>query len=220
MSLAAQRAVGAEPDRAPVPRRAAWVAVVVAAIVIPLAALSLYSRLGSPEAIEQSQAFASLEGPLTPERLPAFRAQLASHLAGNPRDGRAWAILGRVDLELERYAEAATAFARAVETSPKVARDAGVWVDWAEAVGMAQGRTLAGAPAPLIARALELDPGYARALELAGSLAVEQGDAATAVRHWRQLLDSIDASDPRRAELARAIARAERLSMAGDMTKR
>jgi cytochrome c-type biogenesis protein CcmH/NrfG len=58
-----------------------------------------------------------------------------------------------------------------------------------------------------------------RALELAGSLAMEMGEPAQAARHWQLALDRLDPADPRRADLARAIAR---LSLAGPggMTQR
>jgi len=57
-----------------------------------------------------------------------------------------------------------------------------------------------------------------RALEMAGSLAIEQGDHAGALRQWRLLMDQLAANDPRRPELARAISRVERFA-APDMTK-
>jgi len=215
------RAVHELDEEAPaVAARPAWPAAAIAAILIPLAALAFYGEVGSPGAIESARGFEALAGPLTPERLPAFRNQLATHLAGNPADGRAWALLGRIDLALERHGEAAVAFDRAIRSSGKVAADPEVWIDYAEAVGMAEGRTLVGRPEGLIATALELDPANPRALELAGSLATERGDHAGAARHWKLALDRLDPADPRRTDLARAVARAERLAYTGGMTKR
>lgn len=204
----------------PVASRPAWPAAVAALLVIPAAALLLYPQVGNPGAIASATAFGRIDGPLTADRLPAFRNQLATHLEGNPGDGRAWALLGRIDLAMERYGEAAVAFERATGASRKVAGDPEVWVDYAEAVGMAGGRTLVGAPERLIARALAIDPGNARALELAGSLATEKGDHAQAARQWKLALDGLAEADPRRDDLARAVARAERLASAGGMTPR
>ena len=198
----------------------AWAAAALAALLIPLAALGVYRVVGNPESIDDARAFASLDEPLAARNLPAFRDRLAAHLAASPRDGRAWAILGRVDLDLERYGEAAAAFSRALDASDKVAADPDVWVDYAEAVGMAGDRTLAGRPSQLIARALEIDPANPRALEMAGSLAAELGDNAGAARHWKALMLQLGTDDPRRDVLARAVARAERLSFAGGMTRR
>ena len=217
----ASRAVHELDEQPPaVATRPAWAVAAVAALLIPLAALAFYAQVGSPDAIESARGFEGLAGPLTPERLPAFRNQLATHLAGNPGDGRAWALLGRIDLALERHGEAAFAFDRAIRSSRKVAADAEVWVDYAEAAGMAEGRTLVGRPEGFIARALELDPASPRALELAGSLATERGDHAGAARQWKLALDRLEARDPRRADLAKAVSRAERLAHAGGMTRR
>ncbi len=203
-----------EPAPAACARRS-WAAAIVAALLIPLAAFGIYRQVGSPEAIDDARGFERVDGPLTAENLPAYRDQLARHLAGNPRDGRAWAILGRMELALDRYAEAATAFGRAVESSRKVAGDAEIWVDYAEAIGMVGGGTLVGRPEPLVARALEIDPANARALDMAGSLAVEKGDPAGAARHWQALHDRLDPADPRRPELSRAIARVQQLAPPG-----
>jgi cytochrome c-type biogenesis protein CcmH len=208
---------GEELDEAPPPvsTRRSWAAATVAALLIPLAAFGVYRQVGSPDAIDDARAFAAIDGPLTARNLPAYRDRLVRHLAENPRDGRAWAILGRMELVTGRYAAAATAFGKAIDASRKVAGDPEIWVDYAEAVGMAEGRTLVGRPEKLIARALEMDPGNARALEMAGSLAVEKGDAAGALRHWQALYRQLDAADPRREELSRAIARVQGLSAAG-----
>ena len=85
---------------------------------------------------------------------------------------------------------------------------------------MSEGRTLRGRPEALVAKALELDPANVRALEMAGSLAMEKGDPAQAARHWQLALDRLDAADPRRADLAQAVARVAGLAGPGGMTKR
>ena len=218
----ADRAAEELSDAAPAAfaRRPAWAVAAATAILIPLAAFALYGQVGSPAAIGTALAFESIEGPLTPDRLPAFRERLAKHVAESPSDGRAWALLGRVDLALERHAQAAAAFGRAIESSRKVAADADIWVDYAEATGMAEGRTLVGRPESFIARALAIDPAHPRALELAGSLATEKGDHAAAALHWKALHALLDAADPRRAALSLAITRAERLASSGGMTPR
>ena len=175
--------------------------------------------MGSPEAIDGAKALAGLGERLDERDLPAFRERLAAHVAASPRDGRAWAILGRVDLALDRHADAAAAFANAIGASGKVASDPEIWVDYAEAVGMTEGGTLSGRAVPLIAKALAIDPANARALEMAGSLAAERGDPAGAARHWKLALGQLEAGDPRRDGLARAIASAERMALPGGMTK-
>lgn len=199
---------------APATRRPAALAAIIAAIAMPLAAYALYSAIGEPQAIASARAFQDFAGPLGADQAPAFRNQLARHLADNPRDARAWALLARLELALDRFPESEAAFARAV-ADRKVALDPGIWCDYADATALAQGGRLAGKPAQFIARALALDAAHPRALEMAGSLAIERGDYAGATRQWRLLLDGLDADDPRRGDLVRAIARAERLATPG-----
>lgn len=199
---------------APATRRPARLAAIIAALAIPLAAFALYGAIGEPQAIVSARAFQDFAGPLSAEQAPAFRNQLARHLADNPRDARAWTLLARLELALDRFREAEAAFERAL-ADRKVALDPGVWCDYADAAGLARGGRLEGKPAQFIARALELDAAHPRALEMAGSLAIEKGDYAGAMRQWRLLLEGLDANDPRRGDLGRAIARAERLATPG-----
>ncbi|HQZ46533.1 MAG TPA: c-type cytochrome biogenesis protein CcmI [Usitatibacteraceae bacterium] len=198
--------------------RPARLAAMVAVIAIPVAAGFLYASIGDPGAIEGVRAFEGFAAPLTPERLPVLRDQLARHLANHPGDGRSRALLARAELALDRFAESEAAFALAV-ADRKVALDPAIWCDYADAAGLAQGGRLEGAPARFIAKALALDPDHPRALEMAGSLAVERGDHAGAARHWQALLDRLGAEDGRRAPLARAIERVRGIAAREDMTK-
>jgi cytochrome c-type biogenesis protein CcmH len=145
-------------------------------------------------------------------RAPAVRDDLAAEVARNPGNGRAWVLLARAEFETDRFAEAAAAYARAVAASPKVARDPAVWCEYADALGMAQGGSLAGVPRNLIARALEINPSHPKALEMAGSAAYEARDYELAATRWRELLVQIPERSRERGELAAAIARADELA--------
>lgn len=134
--------------------------------------------------------------------------RLESHLRGQPRDARGWVLLARAHTEKERFADAARAYEKAIE-SPKVARDPGVLCEFADVLGMAQGR-LEGRPSELIQQALAIDPKHAIALEMAGSAAYEQHDYREAARHWRRLLGALEPGSERQRELAAAVERAER----------
>jgi len=145
-------------------------------------------------------------------RAPAVREQLAAEVARNPGNGRAWVLLARAEFETDRFAEAAAAYERALAVSPKVARDPAVWCEYADALGMAQGGSLAGVPRSFIARALELNPAHPKALEMAGSAAYEARDFALAATYWRELLAQIREGSREHGELAAAIARADELA--------
>jgi cytochrome c-type biogenesis protein CcmH len=177
-------------------------------MLLPAAALGLYMWIGNPDAVRMSPA--SVAMPVAPiAGLPLDREALVAHLAREPRDGRAWVLLARIDLRSDRFGAAAAAYAKALDASPKVARDPGVWCEYADALGMEAGGTLAGKPRELIAHALTLDPKHPTALELAGSAAYEQADYAAAATYWRSLLAQMTAGTAARRELEAAIARAD-----------
>jgi cytochrome c-type biogenesis protein CcmH len=148
------------------------------------------------------------EGP----RAPTVREDLAALVARNPGDGRAWVLLARAEFEADRFAPAAAAYERAVAASSKVARDPAVWCEYADALGMAQGGSLAGAPREFIARALEINPAHPKALEMAGSAAYEARDHELAATYWRELLVQLPARTRERGELEAAITRADELA--------
>jgi cytochrome c-type biogenesis protein CcmH len=197
------------PDERPAAARNG-VAGIVLVIALALAVLTggLYALIADREA-ESALESATVPGGSDPD---AFRRQLTAHLAAKPRDGRAWVALARLDMDGDRFDDAAKHYAKALEVSTKIARDAGVLCEYADALGMAQGGRLAGRPAETIERALALDPAHPKALEMAGSAAYERGDFRAAAQHWRALLAQFPEGVPARVELAAAIERAERLA--------
>jgi len=180
-------------------------------LLLPVLAFGLYSYLGDPGAVSGRAGIVVRDGD-DPQAAPELREDLVAHLARSPRDGRGWVVLARLDFEADRYAEAATAYARALEASPKIASDPAVWCEYADALGMAQGGSLGGKPRELVLRALKLDPAHPKALEMAGSAAFEAHDYGTAVGYWRQLLVQLPDRAKARAELEAAIARADELA--------
>jgi len=146
----------------------------------------------------------------TPKTTSA-RPELVRHLERSPRDGRGWVLLARMDFEGDRFADAAVAYERALAADVKVARDPAIWCEYADALGMAQGGSLAGKPRELVMKALALSSTHPRALEMAGSAAFEAGEYAFAAHYWRQLMPQLAERSRERLELAAAIARAEEL---------
>ena len=169
------------------------------AIALPLLAALLYACLRHPATLQRTSETA------------VSAATLAAHVDGHARDARGWVMLARELAPADRFGEAAQAYERAL-TFPKVARDAAVWTEYADVLGMAQGGSLEGRPAELISRALALDPQQPQALEMAGSAAYARRDYGQAAAHWRTLLGQLGPGDSRERELAEAIARSERLA--------
>lgn len=206
------RGVGAEAPAGA--RRRAWL--LSGAMVLGLPALSVgpYLWRGDPQALSPLRA--SLSEDWLQQGLPApgaaadrLSSELDRHLRQAPGEPRAWILKARLDMQSDRHAEAAAAYAQALAGRSKAVNDAGVWVEYAEALGMSQGRTLLGEPQRLVHKALEIDGRHPRALDLAGSAAWEGGDYAGAAAHWQRLLVQLPAGSQRHAELSQAIARAE-----------
>jgi cytochrome c-type biogenesis protein CcmH len=179
----------------------------VVAAAVPLLAIGLYFYFGTPAAVSESS---DLAPDLAPTTAADYIARLESHLQRQPRDARGWVLLGRAQVQADRFDAAAQAFKRALEVSPtRVGKDATVLTEYADALAMSQGGQLSGRPAALIERALELNPKHVAALDMAGSLAFEEGRYADCVRHWRALLGLLPAGSQRHRELTLAIQRVE-----------
>jgi cytochrome c-type biogenesis protein CcmH len=171
----------AAPAAAPVQRSQGWTAF-AASVAVPLLAVSVYLLIGNPGALQAQTA----KGPhgLGQQQMDAMIARLAERLQKNPQDPKGWAMLARAQTVLGRFSEASAAYARSVEIFPD---DAQLLADYADALAMAQGGRLPGAPEKLIERALRVDPDNAKALALAGTLAFNNSDFARAVQHWERL---------------------------------
>ena len=157
------------------------------------------------------------------EWAPAIRGGLKQFVHRQPTDPRSLILQARQDMDAQRYGEAAAAYAKAVSGRSKAANDPGVWVEYAEALGMAQGRILAGEPMRLVDKALALDAGYPQALDLAGSAAWETQDFGKAAAYWKRLLDQLPPGSARYEQLSLAIQRAQqraRMSLPSADTQR
>jgi cytochrome c-type biogenesis protein CcmH len=159
--------------------RGARALTVTLALVVPLCAAALYFAVGNPGAIDSPAV-----------HLDVMVKRLAAHLRENPEDTAGWKLLGRSYASLERFAEAADAYAKAAVRAP---RDAQLLADLAEALAMARGRRLEGEPEQLIARALELEPANLKALALAGTAAFARKDYAAAAAQWERMLPLVPA---------------------------
>nr|WP_255371408.1 tetratricopeptide repeat protein [Cupriavidus sp. YR651] len=101
-----------------------------------------------------------------------------------PDDPDGWYMLARSYGALERFDDAAAAYAKAVALVPDAAA---LRADYADALASASGGSLEGAPLEQIRQALALDPDEPKALALAGSAAAERGDLKEAIRYWEHL---------------------------------
>ncbi len=153
------------------------------AFAVPVLAVGIYLAVGTPGAL--SPEAAQSDHGVTRVQVEGMVTRLAGRLKENPDDVEGWAMLGRSDSVLDRYPEAAAAYANAVKRSPPGAQ---LLADYANALAMAQGQRLEGEPERLIAQALKLEPDNVKALMLAGSAAFERKDFKSAIVHWERIL--------------------------------
>ncbi|MEZ5660062.1 MAG: NAD(P)-binding domain-containing protein [Burkholderiaceae bacterium] len=126
---------------------------------------------------------------------------LRARLDKQPDDTQGWAILARSYSVLGEHAEAVKAFERA---SQGAGDDAGLLADYADALAMANGRTLQGEPLSLVQRALAIDPTHTKALSLAASAAFDDGDFKGAIAYWENLIATASSDHPLRAAAQKA----------------
>ncbi len=104
-------------------------------------------------------------------------------LEQTPGDGVGWALLARSYAEAGRHPEAVPIYERAMKLIPD---DPQLLADFADSLGMLQGRRLEGRPQQLIQRALTIDPSRVKALMLAGTMAFDRKEFAQAVKYWER----------------------------------
>jgi cytochrome c-type biogenesis protein CcmH len=182
--------------------------VVGGAVVLALVAVIFYlTVVGSPESISNAADASAPRSTATTSAPPAERSQaqieanvaaLAKRLQSNPSDAQGWTMLARSYSSLERYGEAAGAYAKLTELTPN---DADLWAEYAFAVAMASGRKLDGKPMELIDHALKIDPNNARALGLAANAAFEAKNYQKAIDYWQRLMKQVPAG----SEIAKTI---------------
>ena len=184
---------GDAPAKKPRSRAAA----IVLGIAIPVCALAVYLLVGNPQALAPEADGPDAHG-LTEQQVVALVERLAARMRDNPEDAEGWTMLGRSYMALGRFKDAAEAYANATARMPKNAQ---LLADYADALGMAQGRSLKGEPEKIIARALAADPSNVKALALAGTVAFDGQDYARAADYWARVLPLV----PQDSELAQSI---------------
>ena len=164
-------------------------------IGLPLVAVVFYMSIGEPDRITNPapvgappSAASAAPPERTQEQIEANVAKLAERLKSSPNDAQGWTMLARSYSSMEKYSEAANAYAKATELNPK---DADLLAEYAFVTGMAEGKSLEGKPTEIINRALKVDPENAKALQLAGSAAFQAKDYKKAIDYWQRVLKKV-----------------------------
>ncbi|MBM4221910.1 MAG: hypothetical protein FJ170_08190 [Gammaproteobacteria bacterium] len=159
-------------------------AAVLAAVMIPVLVWLVYPKVSSHDWSKPAEKLAD-PAAATPSLDDAV-AGLEQKLVDNPADEQGWVLLGSSYLAVDRPADAARAYQRAVELSngSNLAARLGA----AEALITADPEALSGAAGQEVEAVLALDPRNPKALWYGGILALSRGDIASARSRWQGLL--------------------------------
>lgn len=198
-------------DRSPLLRRAPALLALVAVVAVALGWWAVRSREESPAAPPPARPASAAPAPLSASQVERGIVQARRAAEADPKDSAAWAMLAHSEEMAGRFEEATRAYSHLAALRPQ---DAQVQADYADALGVAQHGSLAGEPAKLIARALELDPHNVKALLLGGKEAFEGRRYEAAIALWqRALAERPDAA--LRQPVETSIAEARSLAAAG-----
>jgi len=187
----------------------------VLALAIPVIAVVFYLKVGSPPGISGSPVTQSAQparmgsGERSAQQIAANVDKLAEKLKSNPSDVAGWTMLARSYTSMERFGEAAGAYAKATELNPN---DADLWAEYAFATAMAGNRKIDGKAIEYVDRALKVDPDNAKALQLAGTAAFDAKDYKKAIELWQRVLSKAPAGSDVAQAISARIDEAKRLS--------
>jgi cytochrome c-type biogenesis protein CcmH len=168
------------------------------AVAVPAGAIALYLHLGSPTAPDQplaarpaavaqsnQQSAQAAEG--SGEEAPdvgGMIERLAERLAEDPEDLDGWRMLGRSYRVIDRYAESADAYLRAVELSK---RRGDTLIDYGEALALLAEGHVAGPARAIFEEALGMVPDDPRPRFYIAIAQTQEGDLDGALKSWIEL---------------------------------
>jgi cytochrome c-type biogenesis protein CcmH len=185
--------------------RAVFALALAIALVLPLGAASLYLMVGTPVALNATQA-------PTPISMEQALAQLRTHLTEQPDDVRGWMVLAQTSSMLHNPADARDAYGHVLKLAPNHAE---AMVGWAEADSMARSdHQITGRALELLKHAVSLQPDSQRGLWLLGIGQFQQGNYRDAASTWRVLQPQLEPGSKVAQAVAEQIALAQ--SRAGE----
>lgn len=188
------------------------------AVALPAFAFSLYLYIGNLDIIPRLEMAAARqnvvpgEHPGAPgrEELPSMDVlveRLAARMEQNPEQLDGWLMLGRSYFAVNQPEKALQALEKAYDLAPE---NPEVILAYAQAVATNAGGKLAGRPAELIGKALEIEPGNVTGRWLYGLITYQSGDYARSVERWETILADLDPAGEEAGELRQFIADARR----------
>lgn len=172
----------------------------LAVVLVPVLAVSLYLQWGAIDKVEQARTFAG-----EPHSIEEMTARLEQAVQNNPESAEGWYFLGRSYMAQQRAADAARAFGQAVKVA---GREPELLGQWAQALYFAADKQWSPQLDALTSEALKADPEEVTSLGLLGIAAYEEQRFADAIGYWERLVAVLPDGDPSRQAIAGGIERA------------
>ncbi len=153
-------------------------------LVIPVASLIIYSRVGNPQFIDtRSPLMAGNPNPVVHPDLDTLLVQLEEKIAGDPENPKGWELAASTYMRIGNYAKAENAYA---ELNRLVVGNPDLLAAWADASIMNNGGYTPVARKQ-VEKALSIDPFHVNALWLAGLGSLNLGNQAEAADYLNRL---------------------------------
>ena len=160
-------------------------AMIVVAVMLPVAALALYLAYGSPRLPDQPLAV-RLQDPANEQNLAALVARVEARLRAHPEEGEGWEVIAPVYMGWRRFGDAAQAYAQAIRLlGPSAQRLSGQ----GQALVLKNDGVVTEEARKALEQALALDPTLLEPRILIAIAKEQDGHYAAAVEDWRALRD-------------------------------
>ncbi len=164
--------------------------ILVMAMVLPLAAISLYLHYGSSAQLFQYWALKKQAGLIKQELAKLKDPQqiidrLEKHLQQHPQSYKGWYLLGRLDLRSKNYAKAEVELANAFQGESENNEYA---VAYAQALYFANNNRLSEKSLKIVQSVLNRDPKNGAARNLIAMAAYSNKDYQKAIYYWQKML--------------------------------
>lgn len=182
------------------PKAGRWV-IPLSALLIPIVAIPIYLKFGSPQIIEQlaqapvqqqrtrDEAGHSASGPNNMGDMVQMVEHLAQRLKQEPNNPEGWAMLGRSYIALNRFSDALNAYEKAYKLMPN---NPDLLLGYATTMARVNNNQFTGRPAELINEAMKLSPQDPNVLWLKGITHFQAGEPVQAIQVWEQVLAMLE----------------------------
>lgn len=186
-----------------------WMSAAFLMLFIPMAAIALYMKLGTPNAQVLAQAPKPVDVPMTADGKPDIEklvTSLHSKLRQEPENAEGWYMLGRSYMMMQRFDGAIEAYENLYRMQPE---EPEVMLMLADALSMSQQGRLLGKPKELIEKALVKVPNHTTGLWLSGMSYEQEGKYQQALDRWQVLRSLLVNNEKEQVQLDVLINRAK-----------